>query len=49
MATHGPALGEPIGMLIDGKHQRTIWVADDGRTVRIIDQRCCRTSCAWST
>ena len=36
-------------MLIDGKHQRTIRVAEDGRTVRIIDQRCCRTSCAWST
>ncbi len=25
-------------MRIDGKHQRTIWVADDGRTARIIDQ-----------
>ncbi len=25
-------------MLIDGKHRRTIWVGEDGRTVRIIDQ-----------
>ena len=25
-------------MNIDGKHHRTIWVDDDGRTVRIIDQ-----------
>ncbi len=25
-------------MRIDGRHQRTIWLADDGRTVRIIDQ-----------
>lgn len=26
-------------MLIDGRHHRTIWVEDDGRTVRAIDQR----------
>ncbi len=26
-------------MLIDGTHYRTIWVDDDGRAVRIIDQR----------
>src|SRR5918912_4000200 len=26
-------------MLIDGRHHRTIWVADDGATVRTIDQR----------
>ena len=25
-------------MRIEGKHQRTIWVGEDGRTVRIIDQ-----------
>jgi methylthioribose-1-phosphate isomerase len=25
-------------MLIDGRHHRTIWVAEDGRTVRTIDQ-----------
>ena len=25
-------------MLIDGEHYRTIWLAEDGRTVRIIDQ-----------
>ena len=26
-------------MLIDGRRHRTIWVADDGRSVRAIDQR----------
>ena len=25
-------------MRIDGRHQRTIWVGEDGRTVAIIDQ-----------
>ena len=25
-------------MRIDGKPRRTIWVAEDGRTVRILDQ-----------
>jgi hypothetical protein len=35
-------------MLIDGRHQHTIGLADDGRTVRTIDQRLLPHEPVWA-
>jgi methylthioribose-1-phosphate isomerase len=35
-------------MLIDGRHQRTIGLADDGLTVRTLDQRLLPHELVWA-
>jgi hypothetical protein len=37
-----------LGLLIDGRHQRTIGLADDGLTVRTLDQRLLPYELVWA-
>jgi hypothetical protein len=37
-----------LGMLIDGRHQRTIGLADDGLTVRTLDKRLLPHELVWA-